>query len=131
MHGPVFGGAAFNNQCGYSSTSNPVRGVQVVIDGLPEPRGPKNVTQAKSEAQNLYNLGTAKDKKNERIIDEPRLGNGAFIDAALVPGLPGGTAEQLDAFTPQWHLRITWHTHDLLADNEITDAKQLLATAPS
>lgn len=131
MHGPVFGGAASNNQCGYSSTTNPVRGVQVVIDGLPEPRGRKNVTQAKSEAQKLYDLGTAKDKKNERIIDEPRLGKGAFVHAFLVPGLPGGAAEQLDAFTPRWHLTITWHTHDLLADNEITVAKQLLAAVPS
>lgn len=132
MRGPVFGPLSLS-QCGYDSSSNPALDVHMLIAALPERfvSGAKTVRQAKAEAITTYNLGTAKEKKLERILDEPRLGPGAFIHASLVSGVPGGTQEEVDAYTKRWHLAMSFPTHHLLAGNEITDAAQLLASLPS
>lgn len=131
MHGPVFGPPGMS-QCGYQSSANPAVDVHVVVAALPERymSGVKTVKQARSEAVAIYNLGTAEDKKNERIIDEPRLGRGAFIHAFLVTGLPGGTQEEVDAYTKRWHLSLSFPTHRLLVGHEVTDAAQLLGSLP-
>jgi hypothetical protein len=93
--------------------------------------GPKTLREARAQVQQLHDLGTAKDQADERIIGRASLGAGGFVHAALVSGLPSGTAEDVSVYTPHWTFVMSIPTTRLLAGSELRWADQLLAAVTS
>jgi len=76
-------------------------------------------------------MGTAQQRAHDRIISEPAWGSGAFVQATLVDGLPGGTQEQVDAYTAHWIVSLTIITSRYLASHELSWMNSLVAALPS
>jgi hypothetical protein len=127
MRGPVVEGT----RCGYASGTEGAVQLTLDVTAFPAPGGPKTLREARAQVQQLHDLGTAKDQADERIIGRASLGAGGFVHAALVGGLPSGTAEDVTVYTPHWTFVMSIPTTRLLAGSELRWADQLLAAVTS
>jgi hypothetical protein len=100
---------------------------QVVLRPFPQTGGPRTIQQAKDDAVTMRRLGTAADRKTDRIIDTPRLGRGAFVHAYLLSGLPDGPVEDVDAYVPKWEIFVNIPTRRLLGAGEVAKVAAIAA----